>query len=30
LCVMRRIFIQTDHGWDMVIHSVRAVAEAEG
>jgi hypothetical protein len=26
----RRIFIQTDHGWDMVIHSVRAVAEAEG
>jgi hypothetical protein len=26
----RRLFIQTDHGWDMIIHSVRAVAEVEG
>lgn len=25
----RRVFVETDHGWDMVIHSIRATADVE-
>ncbi|MFC5346266.1 hypothetical protein ACETK8_15780 [Brevundimonas staleyi] len=25
----RRYFVETDHGWDMVIHSIRATADVE-
>lgn len=26
----RRYFVQTDHGWDLVIHSIRATADVNG
>lgn len=25
----RRFFLETDHGWDMVVHSIRAVADVD-